>query len=102
VDDANPEATVVIMADAAVQRVDRFERGDPIEFNVQGLGGTDFRPAFEYVDREQLNLACLIYLTDGQGIYPDEATDVPTLWVMTTPDASAPWGETVFLDPTPA
>ena len=102
VDDANPEATVVIMADAAVQRVDRFERGDPIEFNVQGLGGTDFRPAFEYVDREQLNLACLIYLTDGQGIYPDEATDVPTLWVMTTPEESAPWGETVFLDPTAA
>jgi predicted metal-dependent peptidase len=100
VEDANPEATVVIMADAAVQRVDRFERGDPIEFNVQGLGGTDFRPAFAYVDREQLNLACLIYLTDGQGIYPDEATDVPTLWVMTTPGESAPWGETVFLDPT--
>jgi predicted metal-dependent peptidase len=102
VDDANPEATVVIMADAAVQRVDRFERGDPIEFNVQGLGGTDFRPAFEYVDREQLNLACLIYLTDGQGIYPDEATDVPTLWVITTPGERAPWGETVFLDPTAA
>ena len=90
------------MADAAVQRVDRFERGDPIEFNVQGLGGTDFRPAFEYVARERLALACLIYLTDGQGIYPDEAIDVPTLWVMTTPEESAPWGETVFLDPTAA
>jgi predicted metal-dependent peptidase len=99
VDEADPEATLVIMADAAVQRVDRFERGDPIEFNVQGLGGTDFRPAFAYVDREQLNLACLVYLTDGQGIYPDEPTDVPTLWVITTPDESAPWGETVFLDP---
>ena len=102
VEDANPEATVVIMADAAVQRVDRFERGDPIEFNVQGLGGTDFRPAFEYVNREQLTLACVIYLTDGQGIYPDEPTEVPTLWVITTPGDSAPWGETVFLDPTAA
>jgi predicted metal-dependent peptidase len=98
VDEADPEATIVIMADAAVQRVDRFERGDPIEFNVAGLGGTDFRPAFEYVDREQLHPACLIYLTDGDGTYPDEPSDFPTLWVITTPDASAPWGETVALE----
>ena len=85
VDECQPEATIVIMADAAVQRVDRFERGDPIEFNVEGLGGTDFRPVFEHVDREQFNPACLIYLTDGDGCYPDEPSDYPTLWAITTP-----------------
>jgi len=100
VDECQPEATIVIMADAAVQRVDRFERGDPIEFNVEGLGGTDFRPVFERVDREQLNPACLIYLTDGDGWYPDEPSDYPTLWAITTPHRQAPWGETVNIDAT--
>jgi predicted metal-dependent peptidase len=100
VDECQPEATIVIMADAAVQRVDRFERGDPIEFNVEGLGGTDFRPVFEHVDREQINPGCLIYLTDGDGCYPDEPSEYPTLWAITTPDQQAPWGETVNIDAT--
>jgi predicted metal-dependent peptidase len=98
VDECQPEATIVIMADAAVHRVDRFERGDPIEFNVEGLGGTDFRPVFEHVHREQLSPACLIYLTDGEGHFPDEPSEYPTLWAITTPQLEAPWGETVTID----
>jgi predicted metal-dependent peptidase len=86
------------MADAAVHRVDRFERGEPIEFNVEGLGGTDFRLVFDHAHREQLSPACLIYLTDGDGIFPDEPSEYPTLWAMTAPDGLAPWGETVRID----
>jgi predicted metal-dependent peptidase len=100
VDEGQPEATLVMMADAAVQRVDRFERDDPIEFNVEGLGGTDFRPVFEHVEREQLSPACLIYLTDGDGCFPDEPSDYPTLWAITTPNRQAPWGGTVNIDST--
>ncbi len=100
VDECQPEATIVIMADAAVQRVDQFERGHPIEFNVEGLGGTDFRPVFEHVDRELVNPACLVYLTDGDGCYPDEPSDYPTLWAITAPHRQAPWGETVNIDTT--
>jgi predicted metal-dependent peptidase len=99
VDECQPEATVVIMADAVVQRVDRFERGDSIEFHVQGLGGTDFRPVFEHVVREQLELACLIYLTDGFGNFPDVPPDFPTLWALTESRVKVPWGETVVIDP---
>ena len=98
VEECQPEATIVIMADADVQRVDRFERGDPIEFNVEGLGGTDFRPAFAYIEREQLNPACLIYLTDGDGVYPEQAAEYPTLWAISTPDCPVPWGETLYID----
>jgi predicted metal-dependent peptidase len=98
VEECQPEATIVIMADADVQRGDRFERGDPIEFNVEGLGGTDFRPAFAYIEREQLNPACLIYLTDGDGVYPEEAAEYPTLWAISTPDWPVPWGETLYID----
>jgi predicted metal-dependent peptidase len=100
VEECQPEATIVVMADAEVQRIDRFERGEPIEFNVKGLGGTDFRPAFACVEREELNPACLIYLTDGYGVYPDNPPDFPTLWAISTPGQLAPWGDTVYIDPT--
>jgi predicted metal-dependent peptidase len=100
VEECQPESTIVIMADAKVQRVDRFERGEAIAFNVEGFGGTDFRPAFEHVDREELCPACLIYLTDADGVYPDEPSPYPTLWAITTPDRHAPWGETVTIDVT--
>lgn len=44
-------------------------------FTVVGGGGTDFRPAFSYVNNlvetgELKNLSGLIYFTDGKGIYP--------------------------------
>jgi predicted metal-dependent peptidase len=100
VEECQPESTIVIMADAKVQRVDEFQRGEAIEFNVEGFGGTDFRPAFEHVDHEQLNLACLIYLTDADGVYPEEPSTYPTLWAITTPNRQAPWGETVYIDVT--
>ena len=45
------------------------------QFQVQGMGGTDFRPAFAYVDRllaekKFQKLRGLIYFTDGYGVYP--------------------------------
>ena len=43
---------------------------------IYGGGGTDFRPAFTYVDQlidegEFQNLGGLIYFTDGWGTYPE-------------------------------
>ena len=98
-EECQPEEVIVIMADASVHRVDRFGIGEPVEFNFVGMGGTDFRPAFEYVETEQLEPACLIYLTDGEGDFPEQPSDYPTLWAITTPDLRAPWGETVTIDP---
>lgn len=45
------------------------------EFQVKGMGGTDFRPAFAYVNellakKKFHKLRGLIYFTDGYGIYP--------------------------------
>ena len=44
-------------------------------FQVQGMGGTDFRPAFAYVERllaekKFHKLRGLVYFTDGYGTYP--------------------------------
>jgi predicted metal-dependent peptidase len=98
VDECQPERTIVIMVDAEVQRVDVFERGAPIEFNVVGFGGTDFRPAFDYIEREQINPCGLIYLTDGYGYFPDNPPNYPVLWAITSQEVTAPCGETVYVD----
>ncbi len=44
-------------------------------FQVEGMGGTDFRPAFAYVEsllkkKSFHKLRGLIYFTDGYGVYP--------------------------------
>lgn len=45
--------------------------------SVKGLGGTDFRPVFEYVDENVKqgifnDLKGLIYFTDGLGVFPEK------------------------------
>lgn len=54
---------------------------------IRGLGGTNFRPAFEYVDKlrrknEFSNLKGLIYFTDGYGTFPAKKPDYETAFVF--------------------
>lgn len=54
---------------------------------LYGHGGTDFRPAFRYVDRllvegEFVDLQGLIYFTDGWGIYPERIPPYKTAFVF--------------------
>lgn len=54
---------------------------------LYGDGGTDFRPAFEWVDEllekhEFHNLKGLIYFTDGFGIYPQKMPPYKTAFVF--------------------
>lgn len=54
---------------------------------VKGLGGTDFRPVFELVEKmrekgEIENPGGLIYFTDGDGIYPRKAPHYETAFVF--------------------
>ena len=54
---------------------------------LYGDGGTDFRPAFEWVDqlienKEFQNLKGMIYFTDGFGIYPKKMPPYKTAFVF--------------------
>ncbi len=58
---------------------------------LYGEGGTDFRPAFEYVNEkirqgEFTELRGLIYFTDGYGIYPRKAPGYQTAFVFMQED----------------
>ena len=57
------------------------------DFKILGGGGTDFRPAFAYVDQlieqgELQNLCGLLYFTDGKGIYPVKKPDYKTAFLF--------------------
>lgn len=56
-------------------------------FTVKGGFGTDFRPAFQYVEQLRRthvlqNLRGLLYFTDGFGIYPKKKPDYDTAFVF--------------------
>ncbi len=70
----------------------------PFKLEVQGFGGTDFRPPFRWVEEQGLTPACLIYLTDLYGPFPDSEPDYPVLWVNVGRREAAPFGETVKLE----
>lgn len=56
-------------------------------FELKGQGGTDFRPAFDYVQelirkKEFRNLRGLLYFTDGKGIYPKKKPPYDTAFIF--------------------
>lgn len=77
-------------------------------FTIAGKGGTDFRPAFEYVNRlrEQgafKRLRGLLYFTDGEGIYPVKRPVYDTAFVFMkdqyTDISVPPWAIKLILEP---
>ncbi|WP_027642047.1 VWA-like domain-containing protein [Enterocloster clostridioformis] len=77
------------------------------DFEIRGRGGTDFRPAFEYVNglkksRQAASLKGLIYFTDGKGIYPVQAPSYDTAFVfienMFSDESVPPWAMKVVLE----
>ena len=78
------------------------------DFTIIGKGGTDFRPAFEYVNRlrEQgafRKLRGLLYFTDGEGIYPVRRPVYDTAFVFMkeqyTDVSVPPWAIKLILEP---
>lgn len=97
--DVREDAKITSRAD-----LDRWRRG----VRLRGFGGTDFRPAFRYVDDlldrgEFTELAGLIYLTDGWGTYPERMPGYKTAFVFYDqnyrPEAVPPWAIQYVLDP---
>lgn len=74
------EAIHLLHVDAKVHRVDKLESGDDVPSEIEGGGGTDFRPTFKWLEKNP-EITALIYLTDLDGSQPETPPDVPVLWV---------------------
>lgn len=71
----------------------------PLELKPVGFGGTDFRPPFDYIEREGVQPVCMIYFTDGYcDRFPEEPA-YPVLWAIYGRNErfTPPFGEVVGL-----
>lgn len=103
--EVQPEEVIALQCDTRIVKVDRFARSEALEINRwYGNDGTEFHPVFDWVQREGIQPACLIYLTDGFGDFPKEQPTYPVLWALcgmrdpAWPKVTPPWGEVVEID----
>jgi predicted metal-dependent peptidase len=92
-----PTRMNILQCDAGIGKVDQFEQNDEFKVEATGGGGTDFRPPFDWVQRERIEPKAFVYLTDGYGPFPDTPPPYPVLWLMTT-DVVPPFGEVVRIE----
>jgi predicted metal-dependent peptidase len=93
-EEAQLDAIHVVYCDAAVQCAQQFGPSEPVLLEPRGGGGTDFRPAFDWVSENNIAPVCFIYLTDLCCHSYPETPEYPVLWV-TDSSRTAPFGETV-------
>ena len=98
-EDVRPKRLVLIWCDAIVHRVDELEDAQDLGTvrakEAPGRGGTDFRPVFREIEHMGLDPDALVYLTDGQGAFPEASPRYPVLWGSIYPASKYPFGEVI-------
>lgn len=62
-----------------------------------GGGGTDFRPVFDWLQREGKSPDMLLYFTDAEGEFPKAEPHYPVIWLVKGKTA-VPWGQRIQLN----
>jgi predicted metal-dependent peptidase len=102
-----PEASGVLQAydtllrvfscDTAIHTEQEYRRCDlPLKLEIKGGGNTDFRPVFNRIKEQGYSPACLVYLTDLEGRFPEQEPEYPVLWISTNKKLTAPFGTTIY------
>lgn len=86
----------LIYCDAAIGGV--FDLEDTERSTPSGGGGTAFEPVFQWVEDNLEECAGVCYLTDLYAPFNFKIPSYPTLWVSTTKNLEAPWGNTTYID----
>ncbi|WP_456393537.1 vWA domain-containing protein [Nitratifractor sp.] len=86
----------LLVADMKVRSHRSYGPGEILERKIEGGGATDFRPVFEWIERELLRPTLLLYFTDAAGSFPAEAPPYEVIWVLSR-EAEVPFGERIVL-----
>jgi predicted metal-dependent peptidase len=95
---------VVIECDSQVNAVYEYNTGEDfgdLQPEAAGGGGTDFRPAFEYVEQNHPETNLMVFATDGYGSFPTEEPPYNVIWLTapnTLPISSYPFGTAIVVD----
>jgi predicted metal-dependent peptidase len=86
----------VIVCDDRVRSHQRFVNGERFEYTIEGGGGTDFNPVFEFIDTQMTPPRVLLYFTDLAGTFPPYTPHYETLWV-TPKEGDVPFGRVIVI-----
>ena len=103
----------IIQCDADIQEAVNITSQEDFDkylndFKIKGLGGTDFRPVFQYVDeliaeKKLTNLKGMLYFTDGIGVYPEKAPEYESAIIFIDDEYNdydvPPWAIKLILRP---
>jgi predicted metal-dependent peptidase len=87
----------IIVCDDRVHSHHTFYTGEALEVSLHGGGGTDFRPVFSFVDDLLDDVKMLLYFTDLEGVFPQEAPPYEVRWISQK-NTTAPFGEVIVLE----
>jgi predicted metal-dependent peptidase len=90
----------LLYCDSRVTRAETVGRQDlPLSLNAHGGGGTDFRPAFDWVERRGIAPLCMIYLTDLACNRFPRPPRYPVLWAhVGEAGPTPPFGDTIAIN----
>ncbi len=76
-----------------------FEPWDEFAMDVEirGGGGTNFKPAFNWVEEQDSNPDLLMYFTDAEGVFPEAEPMYPVLWLVKGKEI-VPFGQRIQLN----
>jgi predicted metal-dependent peptidase len=72
----------VIVCDDRVRSHQRFVNGERFEYTIEGGGGTDFSPVFEFINTQMTPPQLLVYFTDLDGKFPMSEPHYEVLWIV--------------------
>ena len=80
IEDCAPSKVIVVYCDASINRVDVFNKGELLELEMCGGGGTDMRLVVDYFNECEEKLAGVIIFTDLETPFPTQEPPYPFLW----------------------
>uniref|UniRef100_A0A6H1ZCG4 Putative metal-dependent peptidase n=1 Tax=viral metagenome TaxID=1070528 RepID=A0A6H1ZCG4_9ZZZZ len=85
--------------DSKFQGIQKISADDvPLSLNPKGGGGTSYIPSAKYIEEQELEPDCVIYMTDGYCNSFPEPPDYPVLWLITGKrDFVPPFGEVIYI-----
>ena len=87
----------ILVCDDKIHSHEKFMTGEELGVKLKGGGGTDFRPVFHFIEEEIDEVKLLLYFTDLEGIFPNEAPYYQVKWVSQKKE-NIPFGELIILE----
>lgn len=99
-DEIQPEKIHVMYVDSRLHgdviEIDDSNQLEELAHKAGGGGGTDMTVVFREIEERQLPVETVVIFTDGYTPFGED-TGIPTVWAITSPGITAPWGTTVHV-----